>query len=437
MKIGIQTWGTNGDVRPFIALAGGLSAAGHKVTLVITSLDNRNYDHFGKSLNFRTEKAGDIICTLETYARIADQLGREKNILRQLDLFFKHLFDPAEREMYSAAQMLCQENDIVIGHFLVHPLKAAAEISGRPFITVTLNHSSIPTRYMAPTPAGSSDMTSIGSPDHDGKLNSVLWELVMAVLNKLFLPRINNLRLHEGLIPAVSVREIWESRLLNLIAVSPVFCSQHPDWSSYQQVTGFFNMPEKAEEYQLPVTLVDFLRSGPPPVFMTFGSMVPQLFGSEIAGDSTRLMVDAARQAGCRAIIQSSWDSIEGNKEDSDVYRITTAPHQHIFPHCSAVVHHGGAGTTQSSTRAGCPSIVVAHVNDQVFWWNELRKLGIAPGLLHGQSVTAEKLAQSIRSVLNSPDMKARAEKLGDRLREEDGVGRAVEEIEKRFADLA
>lgn len=427
MKIGIQTWGSDGDIRPFIALAGGLSSAGHEVKLVVTSVDNKDYTTFGKSLNFRTEHTGPLRYSTETYAGIADQLGKEKNILKQLDLIFRHLFYPAEREMYSAAQKLCRGNDIVISHFIVHPLKAAAEISGRPFITVNLNHSAIPSRYLPPS----------GVPDLGGMLNSISWKLVVAVINRYFLPQINSLRKQEGLRPAVSVRDVWESKLLNLIAVSPVFCSRKPDWESYHQVSGFFNMPEKAEAYTMPEDLMAFLGSGPPPVYMTFGSLISPLFGSRYVFDSTSLMVDAARRAGCRAVIQSCWDHIEGIEEDGNIFRIINSPHQFIFPLCAAVVHHGGAGTTQSATRAGRPSVVVAHVTDQVFWGNELRRLGIAPRLVHRQGATAEKLAHSIRTVLGSPAMKEKAGKLGEQIRGEDGVRSAVEAIEKICASLA
>ncbi|MHB8881120.1 MAG: glycosyltransferase [Thermodesulfovibrionales bacterium] len=433
MKIGIQTWGTNGDVRPLIALAAGLSSAGHEVKLVVTSMDGKTYDHLGKSLNFRVEQAGHIFSP-DAYASVAEQLGKENNPLKQLDLLFTKLFDPAEREMYSASRRLCEESDIVIGQFLVHPLKAAAEISGRPFMTVTLNHSSLPTQYMAP--AGIPNRKPAEGLGPDRLTNRSLWNLFMAVIDKQFLPRINRLRLQEGLAQAATIREVWESDLLNLIAVSPGFCSQDPDWGSNQQVCGFFNLPETAEEYQMTGPLVDFLRAGPPPVYMTFGSLIPQQAGSPLALESTRLLVDAARLAGCRAIIQSCWNVLDGIEDDSAIYRLTNAPHHIIFPYCSAVVHHGGAGTTQSATAAGCPSIVVAHMTDQVFWGNELRRLGIAPGLLNRQSVTAEKLAAAIISVLASPDMKAKASELGERLRQEDGVGRAVEEIEKKAAPL-
>ncbi|TAN39730.1 MAG: glycosyltransferase [Nitrospirae bacterium] len=433
MKIGIQTWGTNGDVRPLIALAGGLSSAGHQVKLVVTSVDGKTYDHFGKSLNFEVEQTGNIFSP-DAYASVAEQLGKENNPLKQLALLFTELFDPAEREMYSASRRLCEESDIVIGQFLIHPLRAAAEISGRPFMSVTLNHSAIPTQYMAP--GGIPNRKPAEGLGPDRLTNSSLWNLFMAVIDKQFLPRINRLRLQEGLAPAGSVREVWESDLLNLIAVSPVFCSQDPEWGSNQQVCGFFNLPETAEQYQMPGPLMDFLRAGPPPVYMTFGSLLPQQAGSPLALESTRLLVGAARLAGCRAIIQSCWNSLDGIEDDRAIYRLTNVPHHIIFPHCCAVVHHGGAGTTQSATRAGCPSVVVAHMTDQSFWGNELRRLGIAPGLLNRHSVTADKLAAAISSVLASPGMKTKASELGERIRREDGVGRAVEEIEKKTVSL-
>ena len=141
-------------------------------------------------------------------------------------------------------------------------------------------------------------------------------------------------------------------------------------------------------------------------------------------------MVDAARIAGWRAIIQSGWEMITDIPEDPDVYRISPAPHRYLFPHCAAVVHHGGAGTTQSAMLYGCPSVVVEHFGDQIFWGRELRRLGIAPRLLHRRSVTPEKLARAIRTVLDSPDMKNKAEKIGKDMKNEDGVERAVELLE-------
>lgn len=117
-----------------------------------------------------------------------------------------------------------------------------------------------------------------------------------------------------------------------------------------------------------------------------------------------------------------------------NIFFINRAPHSRIFPFCSAVVHHGGAGTTHSALAAGCPSIVVAHVSDQMFWGNELTRLGVGPKILHRRSLTAEKLADRIRTTLNSRPMRQKAQALGQSMRKEDGVGLAVRLIEHRFS---
>ena len=95
------------------------------------------------------------------------------------------------------------------------------------------------------------------------------------------------------------------------------------------------------------------------------------------------------------------------------------------FSLCSAVVHHGGAGTTHAATRSGCPSVVVQHFLDQRFWGQELRRLGIAPPVLDRRSVTPERLSRTIDSVLHAHGIKERAEELGRVMREERGVERA------------
>jgi UDP:flavonoid glycosyltransferase YjiC (YdhE family) len=143
------------------------------------------------------------------------------------------------------------------------------------------------------------------------------------------------------------------------------------------------------------------------------------------------ILSEAARIAGCRAIIQANWDEFRDIPESPDIYRIIRVPHQHIFPRCAAVVHHGGAGTTQAATIACCPSIVVEHSSDQPLWGSLLQRIGIAPRLLHRRSLTARKLAQAIKTVLNTPTMKDKAKKIGAMMQQENGVARAVELIEQ------
>jgi Erythromycin biosynthesis protein CIII-like, C-terminal domain len=115
------------------------------------------------------------------------------------------------------------------------------------------------------------------------------------------------------------------------------------------------------------------------------------------------------------------------------LYKIGTTPHQHIFKHCSAVVHHGGAGTTQTATLHGCPSIIIEHFGDQLFWAYELQRLGIGAKPLHHRNLTSKKVAKAIRSVLASQAMKQHTEEKGELMRSENGFERACRIIQSHF----
>jgi UDP:flavonoid glycosyltransferase YjiC (YdhE family) len=104
---------------------------------------------------------------------------------------------------------------------------------------------------------------------------------------------------------------------------------------------------------------------------------------------------------------------------DDDILYVATKPHHVIFPHCRAVVHHGGAGATQSVMRAGKPSVVVANISEQEHWGRELRQLG---------------MAGRIRSVLASPGMAVRAREVAGTMANDHGVNAAVERIMRTFA---
>jgi sterol 3beta-glucosyltransferase len=421
MRIGIQTWGSDGDIQPFAALAGELSAVGHKVTLVVTSVYNRDYTALSEALKFKLWHVGCFDSRTEVVERIWCGVARERSPLKQLHLILSTLFDPVCEEIYEASKDLCGSNDIVIGHYLVYPLGIAAERAGRPYVTVSLITNLIPSRH-APPP---------GLPNLGEFLNFVWWELAGSFMNRLLKPAVNRMRIRERLPPVKSILgELAASRMLNLIATSRCLCPEHPDWEDHHYVCGFFNIPEQAEQWEMPSGLKQFLVSGPPPVDMTFGSMLS--FDPSVQ-ETTRLMVDAARLAGCRAIVQSRWEEIRDIPEYRDIYRITRVPHRYIFPHCVAVVHHGAAGTAQASSIYGCPSVVVEHTGDQVLWGIALNRAGIAPRPLHRRTVNAEHLAAVIRGVLDSPQMVEKAKEIGKTMRREDGLKRAVELIEKRM----
>jgi len=107
MKIGIQTWGSTGDVNPFIALAAGLAQAGHAVTLAATSAERKDFSGTGARLGFRLVHAGNIGESEEALNDIGRDLFAISNPMAQLRFIFERMFDPGVAGMYSAAQALC------------------------------------------------------------------------------------------------------------------------------------------------------------------------------------------------------------------------------------------------------------------------------------------------------------------------------------------
>lgn len=423
MKIGIQTWGSYGDIRPFAALAQGLAAAGHEVTLAYSLVGHGSCKPFTEGLGFKAISVSDhFVVTPELEHFFADKVLTRRNLMTQLRLIFDTFLEPVKDEMYEAARDLCRKNDIVIGHFCVYPLAVAAELSKVPRLAVALNHSTLPSRHITPP----------GAPALGEWLNQIFWRIGGMLIDQAVGPTINRFRRQQGLEKTKNIIErVWCSQDLTLVAVSPTLCKRQPDWHESIQVCGFLGLPQSGKAWQMPPELEHFVTHDAPPVFLSFGSMMPAVV--DIQQTILDLMVKAVRLAGCRAIIQSSLAETVHCTPQEDVCIIGSAPHSRIFPFCSAVVHHGGAGTTHSALGAGCPSIVVAHVSDQMFWGNELSRLGVALKPLHYRSLTAERLADRIRATLASQSIRQQAQVLGQAMRNEDGVSRAVQLIEERF----
>ncbi|MBU1053347.1 MAG: glycosyltransferase [Proteobacteria bacterium] len=253
-------------------------------------------------------------------------------------------------------------------------------------------------------------------------------------MNKSHLPRVNNLRKENALPEAKDIMlDVWPSKLMNLIGVSPVFCKKQKDWGQNHQVCGFLNLPQNSDNEKLPYSLKQFLNTGEPPVYMNFGSMMP--LKSEDRKIIYELFKETAKLANCRIILQIDESEQDLYKSDSKTYYTPPVNHLKVFPYCSAIVHHGGAGTTQSATLSGVPSIVVSFMVDQAFWGTELKRIGIAPEAIPFKKLTPKKLANKVKYVLNSPHMKEKANEIGKEIKKEDSVKRAVKLIGELIND--
>ena len=416
MKIGIQTWGSNGDIRPMLALADGLQKNGHTVTLAVSSIDNHSYRDICDRLGIAYRQVPEHIdFDMQDFARRSFRM----HSLQWLRALLDDAFFPCEQAVYQAAQQLAADNDYVIGHHFLYPLKLAALQQQKPFISVTLCHAAIPNPGVPP----------FKFPGLGRHVNKLSWKLLDAAFNWVLKEPLSRLWLEAGIRPPANMlTELLTSQRLNLVAVDPLFCRSSEYWQPHHQACGFLNLTEDARHWSISDTLAGFLDNGPAPVYMTFGSLQ-----QAVPDWSMALFLEAAALAGCRAVIQTSSKSYPAGSLSDQVYFIGRHPHQSLFSHCAAVIHHGGAGTSHAATRSGCPSIVVPFMDEQLFWAGQLQALGLAGKPLPAKKVTAASLAKGIRTVLASKAMQDNAKKASQTMQANDGVAQAVRLLTAQF----
>lgn len=180
--------------------------------------------------------------------------------------------------------------------------------------------------------------------------------------------------------------------------------------------TGAWILPE---ERPLSPELEAFLEAGDPPVYFGFGSM-------RAPRDLGRVMVEAARALGRRAIVSRGWAELSMADDEPDCLVVGEVNQQALFERVAAVVHHGGAGTTTAAALAGAPQVVVPQVYDQHYWARRVHELGI--GVAHAPGApSADSLANALGHTLQ-PDVAARARSLAAAIRR-DGARAAAQRL--------
>lgn len=198
------------------------------------------------------------------------------------------------------------------------------------------------------------------------------------------------------------------------------------DWDEHINITGF-SFLSLANSYTAPQDLAEFLEKGPPPVYIGFGSIVvddPQAL--------TLLILEAVRIAGIRAILSKGWGGVGDGEVPENVYLIGNCPHDWLFQRVSAVVHHGGAGTTAAGIAAGRPTVVVPFFGDQPFWGQMIAQVGAGPVPVPFKKMTAETLATSITFALK-PEVQTAVQEMAHQISQEDGSGDAAQDINARI----
>ena len=415
MRITFLAIGTRGDVQPCIALGLGLQRAGHAVRVATHATYETLVTAYG--LDFQT--ITDDPATENERGHWRGWQQRYDNDLlyaRGVRLTAGRVMRQRLRECWIA----CQDAEVI----MVSPLAILAgyhlaELLGLPLIR-TFPVPLTPTRHypalFVPAALGVSPWFNLRS--HYLEFQA-LWMLFRRLTNA---SRAEILHL-----PPLPIREPFSDpdrrRWPLLYGYSQTVAPRPCDWGSWIHVTGFW-MLERPENWRPPSDLAAFLDSGPPPVYVGFGSP-----GAYIPVETLELVSLALKRSRQRGVLLGRPENPEGCRFPGDVFVTEGVPHDWLFPRMAAVVHHGGAGTTAAALRAGVPSVVVPVMPDGRFWGQRVYELGAGERPIPRHRLTADRLAEAIRAAVEGPGMRQRAVWLGERIRAEDGVARAVQVI--------
>ncbi|MFZ6028546.1 MAG: glycosyltransferase [Chloroflexota bacterium] len=223
-----------------------------------------------------------------------------------------------------------------------------------------------------------------------------------------------------GLPPAKRETHLNGRPVTTLYAYSPSVIPRPADWDDTVVVTGYWFL-DAPVGWQPDPALVQFIQNGPPPVYVGFGSM---FMGGGV--HKTAMVTTALKLAGQRGVLATGWGGLTKGTNADDIFVVDSVPHDWLFPQMTAIVHHGGAGTTAAALRAGKPGVICPFVGDQFFWGRRVAALGAGPAPIPQRKLTAERLAEAIQKAVTDPLIQSRSAALGEKIRAEDGVGQAV-----------
>lgn len=408
MRVSIHTLGTRGDVQPYVALALGLVDHGHTVQIVAPLQFAEFVGAHGLAFVGLTGDFLALLNTPEGKVALAGGQGFSAGcrLLRRVRPLMRQLLDN-EWDAVNAFRP-----DLI----LYHPKSIAsphmAEAIGRPCILATPVPGFTPTSAF-PTPL--LPFTSLGP------LNRMSHLLAIRGADLLFSKQISEWRRATLGLPGAS-RAI-PGPAATIYAYSRHVLPPPPDWPDNVLVSGYWFLDSGG--WKPPPALLDFLEAGEQPVYVGFGSM-PGLEPERL----TSTVLQALAKVGKRAIMAIGGGAVSVDEAAGAVFVISEAPHEALLPLVSGTVHHGGAGTTAASLRAGKPMVICPFFGDQPFWGRRIAELGLGPKPVEQRTLTADQLARSL-NVISDPLVRERASAFGVKIREENGVVNAVEFIER------
>lgn len=424
MKFLLTTFGSLGDLHPYIAVGKGLLARGHSVTLASSEIYRTKVE--GEELGFhpvRPDLSG-VMEHPESMSKAFHPRTGTKYVITQI-------FLPCLEEAYADTVEAARDVDLIVSHPVAFATPIAAEIANKPWVSIALAPSTMLSAFDPPhiEALPFAEMLRGCGPRFWGPF----FKLVRRSARGAGEP-IARLRAKLGL-PPLPFSPIFDSMFSPWAAqgwFTKIWATPQPDWPANMTITGFPFYDRLVAPNNDPGAdglspeLRSFLAAGPPPVVFTLGSSA--VFD---ARDFYEESAEAARLAGVRAILLTG--PVAQNQPlrrmSDSVFVAEYAPYSELLPHAAGTVHQGGVGTTAQALRSGHPMIVVPFSHDQPDNANRVRRLGVAR-VVPRTKYKADRVARELDTLLRGGGYREAAVRAGRAIAEEDGVAAACDALE-------
>lgn len=421
MRIICLTIGSRGDVQPYIALCKALKERGGHRPCIVSHPEYKDWvEQHG--IEFRGA-GGDpgALMKLSVEHRLFSPAFFKESLGK-----FRAWLDELLRECYEQcwdAELLIESPSTMAG---IHVAEAYQCYYFRAFTMPWTQTKFFPQAFSVP-PVDLGEAYNVSS---YALFDRVFWQATSG--------QINRWRRHMlGLAPT-NFAELDQESVPFMYNFSSAVVPHPIDWSDNIAVTGYWFLSSSAEGWEAPEDLKNFIdkakREDKKIAYIGFGSItVPD------AEKTTHNIYEAVKAADVRAIVSKGWSDRMSKKDENKkeeqppecVYVVDSIPHDWLFPQIDIAMHHGGAGTTGASLRAGLVTLIKPWFGDQFFWSGRIQKLGAG---LKVPSLDIDDIAEALKTAAADRIMVEKAADVGARIRAEDGVGNAIAFISSHMA---
>lgn len=419
-RIVLATFGSLGDLNPFIAVARELRARGHEPVLATSACHRERVERQGVAFHAVRPDLIEFEGEPERFRVLMDRKTGSEHVVR--DIFMAHL-----RDSYDDLREAARGADLLVSHIVAFAGPLVVESARLRWVSAVLSPISMLSPHdppVLPQMPWLRHLRALGP-----RVHRPFFQFGRRMVRTWTEP-VQRLRRELGLPPGGDpLFEGGNSPTCMLVLFSRILGAPQPDWPPQARQTGFAFFDDVLGT-GMPQGLSEFLEAGPPPIVFTLGSSAVMDAGRFYAES-----LAAAHRLGRRAVLLIGPDprNRPGTPLPDSAIALEYAPYSELFPRASAIVHQGGVGTTAQALRSGKPMVVVPWAHDQFDNADRVQRLGVAR-TVDRERYTVRTAAGSLRKVLDDPEFAHRADAVGRQVRAENGTATACDAIEKVLA---